>query len=432
MKRVAFASFAGSAIEYYDFFLYGTGAALVFPTVFFPQMSAAMGSIASMAMFAVAFLARPAGAAVFGHFGDRLGRKRSLIVTLLTMGVSTVAVGLVPGQARIGVAAPIILLVLRLMQGFAVGGEWAGSALLSAEHAPNARRGSYGMSTQLGVGAAMVLTNLVFLAVNVTVGETNPAFLAWGWRIPFLCSALLIGVALYARLQIRETPLFVAAQAPRWPIVALLRKQARMALLASGSVLGGVTLIYIVSVYLMSYAHLQLGQTRNLCLVVGVLGGLALIASTAASARWCDTVGRRRLVLLGSGLSLPWSLAVMPLMDTGRPVLFGITVVVSDVLIGISFGPMGSFIPELFDTAHRYSGAAFVTTVGGIIGGAVPPMIAGLLLTEFGSNAIGVMMACAIVASLACAWRLPETMGTALSEPDAVLTPRSGIPSRLR
>src|SRR4051812_20098782 len=231
MKRVALASYVGSAIEYYDFYIYGTAAALVFPKVFFPHLGTSMATVASMATFAAAFFSRPVGAAFFGHFGDRLGRKTTLIATLSIMGLSTLAVGLVPGAVTIGLAAPLILLALRLVQGFAVGGEWAGSALLAAEYAPNAKRGTYGMFTQLGVGAAAVLAHLVFLGVNVSVGEHSPAFLDWGWRIPFLLSAVLIVIALYVRLNLRETPVFAeeAAQnrTPRRPLTALIRAQPR-------------------------------------------------------------------------------------------------------------------------------------------------------------------------------------------------------------
>src|SRR5215813_1024723 len=197
MTRVAAASYVGSAIEYYDFYIYGTAAALVFPKVFFPHLGATMATVASMATFAAAFLSRPLGAAFFGHFGDRLGRKSTLIATLAIMGSSTVAVGLVPSTATVGLAAPLTLLTLRLIQGFAVGGEWAGAALLSAEYAPAKARGRYGMYTQMGVGSGLVMSSLMFLAVNSTIGEASKAFLEWGWRIPFLFSAVLIVIALY-------------------------------------------------------------------------------------------------------------------------------------------------------------------------------------------------------------------------------------------
>ena len=230
MKRVASASFVGSAIEYYDFYIYGTAAALVFPKVFFPHLGTTMATVASMATFAAAFLSRPLGAAFFGHFGDRLGRKSTLIATLLIMGTSTLAVGLVPGAATIGMAAPLILLTLRLVQGFAVGGEWAGAALLSAEYAPAQARGRYGMFTQMGVGSGLVMSSLLFLIVNQTIGEGSRAFIEWGWRIPFLFSAVLIAIALYVRLSVAETPVFTQQKAretaPVKPLAALFSQPA--------------------------------------------------------------------------------------------------------------------------------------------------------------------------------------------------------------
>src|SRR6478735_10004995 len=210
MKRVAAASYVGSAIEYYDFYIYGTAAALVFPKVFFPHLGTTTATLASMATFAAAFLSRPLGAAFFGHFGDRLGRKSTLIATMSIMGLSTFAVGLVPGAATVGMAAPLTLLTLRLMQGFAVGGEWAGAALLSAEYAPATSRGRYGMFTQMGVGSGLVMSSLLFLIVNKTIGESSAAFMHWGWPIPFLFSAVLIVIALYVRMQVAETPVFAA------------------------------------------------------------------------------------------------------------------------------------------------------------------------------------------------------------------------------
>src|SRR5271155_3846769 len=242
MSRVAAACLVGSAIEFYDFLIYGTAAALVFPTVFFPHLSPTLATIASMGTFASAFVSRPIGAATFGYFGDRLGRKNTLIVTLLIMAVATVTVGVVPSTASIGAAAPMILIALRLLQGFAVGGEWAGSALLSAEHAPPGRRGRYGMFTLLGGGTAAVLSSLTFLGVNFSIGDKSTAFMEWGWRIPFLISAALIGIALYVRLNINETPVFAEEKAsnsvPEAPLSEVLRLHRREILLAAGSILG--------------------------------------------------------------------------------------------------------------------------------------------------------------------------------------------------
>jgi MFS family permease len=299
MKRVAVACFVGSVIEFYDFLIYGTAAALVFPTVFFPHLSPVMATTASMGTFAAAFLSRPLGAVVFGYFGDRLGRKKTLVATLLIMALSTVGVGLVPSTAAIGVAAPLILTCLRLLQGFALGGEWAGSALLSAEYAPTAKRGFYGMFTLVGGRAAIVLSSLTFLSVNYTIGEHSPAFMQWGWRLPFLISAVLIGIGLYVRLKIDETPVFVEEKArhliPIAPLAELLRLQRREVALAVGSVVGVSSFGYMAGTYLATYANTHLGYSRNVILFVGVLGGFAGMAFMLDGIQGeCVGVGFRR------------------------------------------------------------------------------------------------------------------------------------------
>lgn len=413
MKRVALASYVGTAIEYYDFYIYGTAAALIFPHVFFPDLSPAMATIASFATFAAAFFSRPVGAAVFGHFGDRLGRKKTLITTLLIMGLSTVAVGLVPSAASIGVAAPILLLTLRLLQGFAVGGEWAGSALLSAEYAPPNKRGMYGMFTQLGVGTGLVLSSLVFLLVNLTVGEKSSSFVSWGWRLPFLFSAALIVVALYVRLSIEETPVFQKAKdedsVSRAPMADLFRLQPRQIALAAGSMTGIFTFSFMGGTYLAGYASSQLGHPRTLILCVGVLGGLSMMLFTVVSAILCDKHGRRKIILIGFALAVPWSFAVLPLLDTGSPFLFAVGIMGTFGILGVSYGPMASFIPEIFATRYRYTGAGLAFNLGGIAGGALPPLVAGALLVSFGSWAIGLMLGLLVLVSFVCTYALPET-----------------------
>ena len=418
MRRVAAACLVGSAIEFYDFMIYGTAAALVFPTVFFPQLSSTMASIASIGTFASAFVARPIGGAVFGYLGDRLGRKKTLIATLLMMAVATVSVGLVPRTTTIGIAAPIILIVLRLVQGLAAGGEWAGSVLLSAEYAPDDQRGRYGMFTLLGGGLAAVLTSLTFLGVNISIGESSSAFLQWGWRIPFLLSAVLIGIALYVRLRIDETPVFAEEQArnlvPRAPVAELLRLQRREIVLAGGSILSGMSFVYMAHTYLPLYAHAHLGYTRNFIWTVGALGGLASIAVVAVSAVLCDRVGRRRMMLIGWAACVPWAAAVVPLIDSGKPVLYAVAVIGMLAIAGIGSGPTGAFIPELFPTRYRYSGSAFAVNLAGVFGGALPPLIAETLQAGYGSWAIGPMLAALALASVGCTYLLPETKGTSL------------------
>jgi MFS family permease len=420
LRRVAVSCFVGSAIEFYDFLIYGTAAALVFPTVFFPQLGSTAGTVASLGTFATAFLSRPVGAAVFGYYGDRLGRKKTLIATLLIMAVSTVCVGLVPTTASIGVAAPVMLILLRLLQGFAVGGEWAGSALLSAEYAPTGRRGLFGMFTLLGGGAAAVFSSLTFLGVNITIGENSPAFMEWGWRVPFLISAALIGIALYVRVNIDETPIFLEEKArnlvPEAPLSEVLRLHRREILLAAGSILGGMAFVHMGNTYLTIYAHNHLGYTRTFIWSVGALCGLVSIAFVMLSASLCDRVGRRRMMLLGWAGCVPWAFVVMPLMDTRNHLLYAVAIVGMFAIGAIGSGPTGAFIPELFATRYRYSGSALAVNLAGVLGGALPPLVAGTLLATYGSWSIGLMLGAFAFASLVCTYLLPETKGTALGD----------------
>ena len=418
LRRVALASYVGSAIEFYDFFIYGPAAALVFPTVFFPNLGPTMAAVASLSTFAAAFLARPIGAAVFGHFGDRIGRKQTLVWTLVIMGASSVGVGLIPSTATIGVAAPLLLIAMRLLQGFAVGGEWAGAALLSAEQAPQGRRGYYGMFTQLGLGTALVLANLVFLAVHGTFRDTSSAFLQWGWRIPFLLSAVLLAVALHVRLHLTESPVFAEAAATpahsAMPISEALRQQGREVVLAAGAVVGMFMLAFQAGTYIPNYASTHLAYSEGLILLVGVLGGLCSLVFVAASAILSDTYGRRRVLLLGFALTLPWSLLLLPLIQTGNPVVYGFTIMGTYAIIGITMGPLAAFIPEIFATRYRWTGTGVSYNIGGIVGGAIPPVISPALLSCYGTWSIALLMAGLVVVSLVSVLLLSETAGRGL------------------
>ncbi|BBZ35968.1 MFS transporter [Mycolicibacterium confluentis] len=406
------ASYVGSAIEFYDFFIYGTAAALVFPTVFFPELGHVMAMTASLGAFAAAFLARPVGAAVFGHFGDRIGRKQTLVVTLLLMGVATVGVGLIPSTASIGVAAPLLLITLRLIQGFAVGGEWAGSVLLSAENAPAHRRGFFGMFTQLGLGTAVVMANLVFLLVHFGFGEGSEAFLQWGWRIPFLLSAVLIVTALYIRLRVEESPVSDETPAdPATPIIALVRRQGRQVLLAAGVAVCAPMLVFQATTFFTHYATDHLHFSTNFVLLTGVLGGLCEVLLVVASAMLSDIYGRKRILAIGFAIAVPWSFALFPLVETGSQAVFGVAIVATYALIGVCMGPMAAFLPEIFAPQYRYSGSALCHTFGAVIGGALPPVVSPMLLNAYGGWSLAVMMGALATVSLVSVLALPETAG---------------------
>lgn len=407
------AGYVGSAIEFYDFFIYGTAAALVFPTVFFPELSHVVATTASLGTFAAAFIARPVGAAVFGHFGDRLGRKRTLVATLMLMGIATVGVGLVPSAATIGVAAPLLLITLRLMQGFAVGGEWAGSVLMSAENAPAERRGFYGMFTQLGLGTALVLSNFVFLVVHFAFGDTSPAFMQWGWRIPFLLSAVLIAAALVIRLKVKETPVFTETSTATThqgvPIVTLLRTQGRSVLLAGGVAVCAAMLVFQAGTYIMHFAAEHLDYSTNLVLFVNVLGGLCAVGCAAVTAILSDSHGRRRVTLCVFAMAAPWSFAVFPLVETRSQVAFGVAIIVTYVFVGLCMGPLAAFLPETFAPQYRYTAAALAHTIGAIVGGALPPVLSPMLASAYGPWGVALMMGGLATVSLLCVVALPET-----------------------
>ncbi|WP_037144087.1 MFS transporter [Rhodococcoides fascians] len=420
VRRVAFASCIGTTIEWYDFFIYGTAAALVFPTVFFPALGSVAGTVASFATFAVAFIARPAGSILFGHYGDRIGRKKTLISTLLLMGFSTLAIGLLPGAATIGVLAPILLVLLRFAQGFAVGGEWAGANLLTAEYAPPGQRGLYAMFPQLGPSIAFILSSGTFLITGAILGDTNEAFLSWGWRIPFLLSILLVAIGLFMRLAIEETPVFRAEQerrqksdqpvAPRpAPFLDAWRFQKKEIMLSAGSLAIVFAFFYMGTAFLTSYARSTLGLTRPFVLTVGIVAAVAFGIAIIVSALSSDRFGRRRVILASSVLATVWSLCLFPILDTKSPVAFAIGVTVTLVIFGVAYGPIGALLPEMFETRYRYTGAGLGYNLAGVLGGAIPPLVATPLAASYGSVAIGVMLAGIGVLSVACTLAMRET-----------------------
>ncbi|WP_186629893.1 MFS transporter [Rhodococcus sp. BP22] len=418
VRKVAIASGIGTTIEFYDFFIYGTAAALVFPTVFFPALGATAGTVASFATFAVAFIARPVGAVVFGHFGDRIGRKKTLISTLLLMGISTFVIGLLPSADTIGIAAPIILVLLRFGQGFAVGGEWAGATLLTAEYAPPKKRGFYAMFPQLGPSAAFILSSATFLVTGAVFGDTNAVFLDFGWRIPFLLSAVLVLIGLYMRLAIEETPVFrankeaevrIPDRATTLPILEAWHVQKKEILLAAGALASLFSLFYMGTAYLTSYGTKTLGFDRPFVLWTGLVGAVVFGIAIALSATYSDRVGRRRVIMTSCAAAIPWSLVLFPLLDTGSPVAYVVAMCVTLTIFGIAYGPTGALLPELFQTRFRYTGAGLGYNLAGVLGGAIPPLLAAPLAAQFGSIAIGVMLALLSVLSLACTKALSET-----------------------
>ncbi|NLU64488.1 MHS family MFS transporter [Rhodococcus sp. HNM0563] len=423
IRRVAIASCIGTTIEFYDFFIYGTAAALVFPTVFFPALGATAGTVASFATFAVAFVARPVGAMLFGHFGDRIGRKKTLVSTLLLMGIATLLIGLLPGADTIGVAAPIILVLLRFAQGFAVGGEWAGATLLTAEYAPPGKRGLYAMFPQLGPAIAFALSSGTFLFTGLALGDTNEAFLTYGWRIPFLFSIVLVAIGLYMRLAIEETPVFRAetearAAAPEQkrslPFLDALRHQTKEILLSAGALAIMFAFFYMGTAYLTSYATSTLGFDRPFVLTVGIASSLVFGAAIVLSALYSDRFGRRRVIMVSCGFSVVWALALFPLLDTGSPVAFVVGMMVTLAIFGIAYGPCGALLPEMFHTRYRYTGAGLGYNLAGVLGGAIPPMIAAPLAAAYGGIAIGVMLMVIGLVSFVCTAALVETRDRAL------------------
>jgi metabolite-proton symporter len=388
VRRVAFASAIGTTIEWYDFFIYGTAAALVLGRLFFPSSSPLAETLAAFATFSVGFAARPLGGVVIGHFGDRLGRKRMLVWTLLLMGVATTGIGLLPTYAQVGALAPILLVVLRFAQGFALGGEWSGAVLLSVEHAPPGRRGWFGSFVALGLPAGIILSNTVFLVMSATTSDA--AFASWGWRIPFLASALLVAVGLFVRLRVAESPLFTEAQRTqstrRLPIADVLRRDSRTVLLAAGSYLGLSGLGYIVIVYFVSYATGVLQLPRTNVLLVVIVASLVQTASIVAFAHWSDRLGRRRVWLWGLVALIVWSFVFFPLADTRSWPLLILSLIVMMGLHGTYLGPQPAVFSELFGTTVRYSGSSLSVQLGTILGGGLVPFVATALYAAAGSS----------------------------------------------
>ncbi|TQC48967.1 MFS transporter [Rhodococcus sp. WS4] len=422
MKKVAAASFIGTVIEFYDYNIYGVAAALVFPTVFFPALGAVAGTVASFATLGVAFVARPFGSILFGHFGDRLGRKKTLIVTMLLMGVATLLVGLMPTAGQIGVAAPILIVVLRILQGLAAGGEWGGAVLFVSEHAPKSKRGFWAMFPSLGGGGAIILANATFF--GTAVGMSDETFLAWGWRVPFLASILLIVVGLWVRLSIDETPVFAKQikqhGAARTPFLDAFKSQPKQVLLATGTAAMTLSLTYIGGTYLISYGTKILELPRPFVLSVAVVGGFAISVAVILGAVLSDRIGRRRMIMTAACLAIVWTLMLFPILETRSLFAFALGVPVTMFISGLATGPLGAFLSELFHTRYRYTATGLSYSLAGMLGGAIPPLIATPIIAAWGGFAFGLVMAGLAVVSLICVLVIGETKQLDLDREDGV------------
>jgi len=399
--KVAMASFIGTAIEWYDFFIFGTAAALVFNTQFFPALSPTAATLAAFATFGVAFAARPLGGVVFGHFGDRIGRKKMLVVSLLVMGSATVAIGLLPTFEQVGIAAPILLVLARLVQGFAVGGEWGGAVLMAVEHAPPGRRAFYGSWPQAGVPAGMVLATAAFLLVGQLPEEQ---FQAWGWRVPFLASVVLLVVGLYIRVQIAESPEFRRAREAQslsaFPLADVLREAKRPLMIGICTQAAAFVPFYLVAVFVLSYGPQQLGISRNVILLTIIAAFVLDLFTIPAAAVLADRYGRRRMLLAGSVYMAAVAFPFFWLFDTGSPWLI-LTAMILTIPIGhaVTYSAVAGYLAGLFPARLRYTGASVAYQLGGALAGGTAPFLAAMLFAAVGGSwvlALYIIAGCAV------------------------------------
>ncbi|MFJ6656368.1 MFS transporter [Streptomyces sp. NPDC091377] len=405
--RVATASFIGTAIEWYDYFIYGMAAAIAFGPLFFPSVSPAAGTLAAFATYSVGFAARPIGGIIMGHFGDRVGRKSMLVLSLLTMGLATVGIGLLPTYETIGVWAPVLLVTLRFIQGLGVGGEWGGAVLMAVEHAPDRKKAFYGSFPQMGVPGGLIVANLVFLAL--TNNLSNEAFLDWGWRIPFLASAVMVVAGLVIRLTLSESPEFQEVKktdsGQRMPLVTVVRDSWKEVLLSAGAFIGINAVGYIFMAYLLSYTTAVLELSRNLILTFTLIASLVWLAVIPWASALSDRHGRRKVLMVGSVGLVGSTLLLFPMINTADSALILIALLITAVFMGVVYGPIAALFSELFKAEVRYSGASLGYQIGSILGGGIAPTVATGLYNSWESTVpISLYLTGVTLVSLGCVW----------------------------
>jgi metabolite-proton symporter len=409
--QVLFASLIGTTIEFFDFYIYATAAVLVFPALFFPTSDPSSAVLASLATFAIAFLARPIGSALFGHFGDRIGRKTTLVAALLTMGLSTVAIGALPTYQTIGVLAPLLLAICRFGQGLGLGGEWGGAVLLAVENAPPGKRAWYGMFPQLGAPIGFFFSGGVFLLLSRSL--TNDQFFRWGWRIPFLASAVLVLVGLYVRLTITETPVFRETldrrERVKVPMVTVFRDYPGTLVLGTMSSLATFVLFYLMTVFALTWGTTALGYSRETFLLMQLFGILFFALTIPLSAVFAERGRRMTLLWVTAGIAA-FGLVMAPMFEAGTAGAV-ITMTIGLSLMGMTYGPLGTVLSELFPTSVRYTGSSLTFNFAGIFGASLAPSIATWLAKTYGLQYVGYYLTVAALITIVGLLITRETRG---------------------